>query len=122
MSSDVQHIRLRRPEKKPDPPPPARHTGILQDQLRSLQLLGALALLGQRLRLSNMGDITRRALSYILQRPAFFAVRFFLSAFCVLAEASFYKVVADKINERVGRYLFFMLLFSAGMWNASAGL
>ncbi|KAG5342034.1 hypothetical protein C0989_005714 [Termitomyces sp. Mn162] len=44
----------------------------------------------------------------------------FVSAFCVLAEASFYKVVADKINERVGRYLFFMLLFSAGMWNASA--
>ena len=46
----------------------------------------------------------------------------FLSALCVLAEASFYKVVADKINERVGRYLFFMLMFSAGMWNASAGL
>ncbi|KAG5732486.1 putative glycosyltransferase, partial [Termitomyces sp. T112] len=46
------------------------------------------------------------------KRPAFFAVRMFVSAFCVLAEASFYKVVADKINERVGRYLFFMLLFS----------
>jgi hypothetical protein len=30
--------------------------------------------------------------------------------------------VREKINERVGRYLFFMLLFSAGMWNASAGM
>ncbi|KAG6837656.1 hypothetical protein H0H93_004932 [Arthromyces matolae] len=53
------------------------------------------------------------------KRPAFFAVRLFLSVFCVLAEAKFYKTVSDKINERVGRYLFFMLLFSAGMWNAS---
>jgi len=29
--------------------------------------------------------------------------------------------VYEKINERVARYLFFMLLFNAGMWNASSG-
>ncbi|KAG6910519.1 hypothetical protein DXG01_009938 [Tephrocybe rancida] len=33
-----------------------------------------------------------------------------------------FLVVVEKINERVGRYLFFMLMFSAGMWNASSGL
>ncbi|CAL1694092.1 unnamed protein product [Somion occarium] len=53
------------------------------------------------------------------KRPAFFAVRIllaFISSFC---EATFYRAVVDKINYRVGRYLFFMLLFSSGMWSAS---
>ncbi|KAF9469842.1 glycosyltransferase family 22 protein [Collybia nuda] len=54
------------------------------------------------------------------KRPAFFAVRIFLSVICSFAEAKFYRTVLEKINERVARYLFFMLLFSAGMWNASA--
>lgn len=27
----------------------------------------------------------------------------------------------EKINFRVGRYLFFMLMFSAGMWNSATG-
>ncbi|RDB28713.1 Alpha-1,2-mannosyltransferase ALG9 [Hypsizygus marmoreus] len=53
------------------------------------------------------------------KRPAFFAVRIFLAFVSALAEAKFYRTVATKINERVGRYLFFMLLFSTGMWNAS---
>jgi len=39
----------------------------------------------------------------------------------VFAEAAFYRVVVERIHERVGRYLFFMLLFSAGMWSASTG-
>ncbi|KAK7063943.1 mannosyltransferase [Favolaschia claudopus] len=56
------------------------------------------------------------------KRAAFFAVRITLAVISVLAEAKFYRTVYEKINERVGRYLFFMLLFSAGMWNASAAL
>ncbi|KAJ7170207.1 glycosyltransferase family 22 protein [Mycena filopes] len=56
------------------------------------------------------------------KRAAFFAVRISLATVSVLAEAKFYRTVYEKINERVGRYLFFMLLFSAGMWNASAAL
>lgn len=42
-----------------------------------------------------------------------------LSTFC---EAKFYRTVVETINERVGRYLFFMLLTSAGMWSASTAL
>ncbi|KAJ8473074.1 hypothetical protein ONZ45_g16435 [Pleurotus djamor] len=54
------------------------------------------------------------------KRPAFFAVRISLAVISVLTEAKFYRTVYEKINEHVGRYLFFMLLTSAGMWNASA--
>ncbi|EIN13913.1 asparagine-linked glycosylation 9 protein isoform a [Punctularia strigosozonata HHB-11173 SS5] len=53
------------------------------------------------------------------KRPAFFATRIFLAVLSTLCEAKFYRTVVEKINLRVGRYLFFMLLFSAGMWNAS---
>ncbi|KAF8640902.1 hypothetical protein AX17_000550 [Amanita inopinata Kibby_2008] len=53
------------------------------------------------------------------KRIAFFAVRLFLAVLSTLAEVSFYRTVHEKINERVGRYLFFILFFSAGMWNAS---
>ncbi|GLB35861.1 putative mannosyltransferase [Lyophyllum shimeji] len=63
-----------------------------------------------------------RAVTFLLgaeKRPAFFTVRIFLATICAFSEAKFYRTVAEKINERVGRYLFFMLLFSAGMWNAS---
>ncbi|KAF7307149.1 Glycosyltransferase family 22 protein [Mycena indigotica] len=56
------------------------------------------------------------------KRIAFFAVRISLATVSVLAEAKFYRTVYEKINERVGRYLFFMMLSSAGMWNASAAL
>lgn len=62
-----------------------------------------------------------RVLTQATQRPAFFAVRMFLGVISVLTEARFYRTVSEKINDRVGRYLFFMLLFSAGMWNASTG-
>lgn len=58
---------------------------------------------------------------YPFQRIPFFAVRIFLAFLSTLTEAAFYRAVHQKINERVGRYLFFMLLFSAGMWNASTG-
>ncbi|KAF8167320.1 glycosyltransferase family 22 protein [Crassisporium funariophilum] len=53
------------------------------------------------------------------KRVAFFAVRIFLAAISVPVEAKLYRTIVDKINERVGRYYFFMMLFSAGMWNAS---
>ncbi|KAJ7040287.1 glycosyltransferase family 22 protein [Mycena alexandri] len=95
-----------------------------------------------RLRISNMGSLSSvchpelgvhqsstsspAKLSKLLltgdKRAAFFAVRISLATASVFAEAKFYRTVYEKINERVGRYLFFMLLFSAGMWNASAAL
>ncbi|KAH9937363.1 glycosyltransferase family 22 protein [Fomitopsis serialis] len=53
------------------------------------------------------------------KRPAFFAVRMFLAAISSACEAALYRAVVDKINYRAGRYLLFMLLFSAGMWTAS---
>lgn len=55
------------------------------------------------------------------QRPSFFAVRIILAVASVLCEANLHRAVVTKVNERVGRYLFFMLLASAGMWNASTG-
>ncbi|KAF9454158.1 glycosyltransferase family 22 protein, partial [Macrolepiota fuliginosa MF-IS2] len=53
------------------------------------------------------------------KRPAFFAVRYLLAIVSTVAECAFYRTVVSKINERVGRYLYFMMLFNAGMWNAS---
>ncbi|KAF5352424.1 hypothetical protein D9756_005928 [Leucocoprinus leucothites] len=60
--------------------------------------------------------------SLLSMRPAFFAVRWFLAGISTVAECAFYRAVASKVNDRVGRYLFFMMLLSAGMWNASTGL
>lgn len=56
-----------------------------------------------------------------LQRASFFAVRILLALASTLCEAKLYRVLVDKINVRVGRYFFFMLLFNAGMWNAAPG-
>ncbi|PCH34041.1 glycosyltransferase family 22 protein [Wolfiporia cocos MD-104 SS10] len=53
------------------------------------------------------------------KRPAFFAVRIFLAVISSLCETTLYRAVVDNINYRAGRYLFFMLLFNAGMWTAS---
>ncbi|KAL1757275.1 glycosyltransferase family 22 protein [Schizophyllum commune] len=53
------------------------------------------------------------------KRPAFFAVRAVLGLASTLIESYFYRSVYTHINERVGRYLFFMLSFNAGMWNAA---
>ncbi|KAJ7269399.1 glycosyltransferase family 22 protein [Mycena haematopus] len=176
--SDVQHIRLRRPEPAGSKPiQPARHTGILQDQLRraarrpwnpsfslAVRILLLVRVTGAMY--SNIDDCDEvfnfweplhlldhgygfqtwevspqyaiRSWAYILlhifpariskllltgdKRAAFFAVRISLATISVFAEAKFYRTVYEKINERVGRYLFFMLLSSAGMWNASAAL
>ncbi|KAI6163889.1 glycosyltransferase family 22 protein [Pisolithus thermaeus] len=56
------------------------------------------------------------------KRPAFFAVRIGLAVISTLCEAKFCRIVVEKVNERVGRYLFFMLLFNTGMWIASPAL
>ncbi|KAF7303187.1 Mannosyltransferase [Mycena kentingensis (nom. inval.)] len=180
MSSNIQHIRFRRPEPPAEPAaskPKPRHTGVLQDQVNrsarrpwspsftvAVRLLLLVRFAGAMY--SNIDDCDEvfnfweplhfldygygfqtwevspqyaiRSWAYILlhifparmarlvlsgdKRPAFFAVRISLAVVSVFAEAKLYRAVYDKINERVGRYLFFMLLFSAGMWNASAAL
>jgi len=56
-----------------------------------------------------------------LQRPAFFFVRAVLGTICTICEAKLYDTVRLKINNRVARYMLFMLVASAGMWNASTG-
>ncbi|KAI6120641.1 glycosyltransferase family 22 protein [Pisolithus croceorrhizus] len=56
------------------------------------------------------------------KRPAFFAVRIGLAVISTLCEAKFCRIVVEKVNEHVGRYLFFMLLFNTGMWIASPAL
>jgi hypothetical protein len=56
-----------------------------------------------------------------LQRPAFFLVRAILGTICTICEAKLYDTVRLKINNRVARYMLFMLVANAGMWNASTG-
>ncbi|CCL98089.1 uncharacterized protein FIBRA_00083 [Fibroporia radiculosa] len=53
------------------------------------------------------------------KRPAFFAVRILLGAISSVCESYFFRAVVEKVNYRTGRYLFFILLFNAGMWTAS---
>lgn len=55
------------------------------------------------------------------ERQQFFALRICLAAICSFAEAKFFRTVVTEVNERVGRYMFFMMLFGAGMWNAATG-
>lgn len=57
----------------------------------------------------------------VAQRLGFFAVRIALAATSTVIESKFYRAVVVKVNARVGRYLFFMLMFNAGMWSASSG-
>jgi len=53
------------------------------------------------------------------QRQEYFVLRIALGAMSSFCEAKFFRTVAETINKRVGRYLFFAMLFSAGMWSAS---
>ena len=57
----------------------------------------------------------------VLQRQQFFALRLFLGLISTLCEAKVYRAVVDTVNERVGRYMLFGMIFSAGMWSASVG-
>ncbi|OAX32858.1 glycosyltransferase family 22 protein [Rhizopogon vinicolor AM-OR11-026] len=174
MASNIQTLRLR---PKEDPKPPvtrvARHTGILQDQLRrsarkpwnpnfSTAVRILLLIRVAAAMYSNIQDCDEvfnfweplhyidhghgfqtwevtptyaiRSWAYVLlhliparlpsilrlgKRPAFFAVRITIAVLSTLCEAKLCRTVVEKVNERVGRYLFFMLLFSAGMWNAA---
>ncbi|KAI0049268.1 glycosyltransferase family 22 protein [Auriscalpium vulgare] len=56
------------------------------------------------------------------KRPAFFMVRATLALISSTCEAKFYDTVRERINNRVARYMLFMLASSAGMWNASTAL
>ncbi|EGN93107.1 glycosyltransferase family 22 protein [Serpula lacrymans var. lacrymans S7.3] len=174
MASNTQTLRLRRQDTPKSAPQPARHAGILQDQLRrsarrpwnpnfstAIRILLLVRVAGAMY--SNIQDCDEvfnfweplhyldrgygfqtwevtptyaiRSWAYILlhllparfafaighgKRPAFFAIRILLAVMSVMCEAKLHRTVVEKINERVGRYLFFMLLLSAGMWNASA--
>lgn len=44
-----------------------------------------------------------------------------LAAVCSYVEARFYRTVTEEINPHVGRYIFAILFFGAGMFNASTG-
>lgn len=52
------------------------------------------------------------------KRQQFFALRLSLGAVSSFVEARFVRAIVEAVNERVGRYVFFSLLFSAGMWSA----
>ncbi|KAG8880375.1 mannosyltransferase [Tulasnella sp. 332] len=54
------------------------------------------------------------------KRQSFFAVRVALAFICSYAEAKFYRTIVERVSDRVGRYTFFFLCFSTGMWSASA--
>ncbi|KAI9512479.1 asparagine-linked glycosylation 9 protein isoform a [Russula earlei] len=56
------------------------------------------------------------------KRPAFFLVRAVLGTICTICEAKLYDTVRLKINNRVARYMLFMLAANAGMWSASNAL
>ena len=49
-------------------------------------------------------------------------MRIFLAIISSLCEVTFYRAIVERINYRVGRYVFFMLLFNAGMWTAASGM
>lgn len=53
------------------------------------------------------------------KRQQFFALRMCLGAISSVCEAAFFRTVVEAVNERVGRYLFFAMAFSAGMFSAS---
>ncbi|WVQ74450.1 hypothetical protein IAR50_004051 [Cryptococcus sp. DSM 104548] len=65
--------------------------------------------------LAHLGPLILR----LGKRPAFFALRISLGAICSFAEAKFYRTVVEAINERVGRYMLFIMMLSAGMSFAS---
>lgn len=84
-------------------------------------LLLCLGSCSQHLRCAILFRSTKDHLT-LEQRPSFFAMRLTLGLICSLCEAQFYRSVVVHVSDRVGRYMLFMLLFSAGMWNASTGM
>jgi hypothetical protein len=57
----------------------------------------------------------------LAKRTAFFALRGAFAVISSYCEAKLYRSVAENVHLRVGRYMLFMLVFSAGMWTASTG-
>lgn len=51
----------------------------------------------------------------------FYIIRLVLAGACSFAEARFYRTITEEINPHVGRYVFAILFFGAGMFNASTG-
>lgn len=51
----------------------------------------------------------------------FYLMRLAMGAVCSYVEARFYRTVTEEINPHVGRYVYAILFFSAGMFNASTG-
>ncbi|KAH9982783.1 asparagine-linked glycosylation 9 protein isoform a [Lactifluus volemus] len=178
--SNIQTLRFRRPiekDKNEYAPKPvaARHTGILQDQLRraarppwvprfSVAVRILLIFRVTAAMYSNLQDcdevfnyweplhymykgygfqtwetspqfairswaytllwlLPSKVLFWVLhetgKRPAFFFVRAVLGTISTICEAKLYDTVRLKINNRVARYMLFMLAANAGMWNAT---
>ncbi|KAG8769419.1 mannosyltransferase [Ceratobasidium sp. 428] len=177
LAPGTETIRFRRPTNNPETPAvpkPARHTGLLQDQIRRAARAPWCPSFSVAFRIlilirvcaatwSNIQDCDEvfnfweplhyldqgrgfqtwetsptyglRSWAYVLlhllpaklptwlaswgKRPTFFGLRMIFAVVTSFCEARFYRTVVENINDRVGRYLLFMLLFSAGMWNAS---
>ncbi|KAG9102402.1 mannosyltransferase [Ceratobasidium sp. 392] len=177
LAPGTETIRFRRPTNNPETPAepkPARHTGLLQDQVRRAARAPWCPSFSVAFRIlilvrvcaatwSNIQDCDEvfnfweplhyldqghgfqtwetspayglRSWAYVLlhllpakfptwlaswgKRPTYFGLKMIFAVVTSLCEARFYRTVVENINERVGRYLLFMLLFSAGMWNAS---
>ncbi|ELU39400.1 asparagine-linked glycosylation 9 protein isoform a [Rhizoctonia solani AG-1 IA] len=170
----TEGIRLRKPTSTTETPVTARkarHTGLLQDQLRRTARAPWCPGLSTAFRMlvlvrvcaatwSNIQDFFNfweplhyldqghgfqtwetspayavRSWAYILlhlfpakfpiwlasfdKRHTFFGLRMifaFVTSFC---EARLFTTVAEHVNDRVARYMLFILMFNAGMWNAS---
>ncbi|KAI8880026.1 glycosyltransferase family 22 protein [Backusella circina FSU 941] len=66
---------------------------------------------------SLIGFISKIFVSTKLQ--TFYLIRMLLATVCSFAEARFYRTIVEEINPHVGRYVFCILFFAAGMFNAS---
>ncbi|KAI8987796.1 Alg9-like mannosyltransferase family-domain-containing protein [Mycotypha africana] len=64
-----------------------------------------------------IGAVSRVIASTKLQ--VFYLIRLFLAAICSYVEARFYRTITEEINPHVGHYVYAILFFSAGMFNAS---
>ncbi|GAA5839205.1 hypothetical protein JCM3766R1_003139 [Sporobolomyces carnicolor] len=63
---------------------------------------------------------TLKLLGFEDKRVAFFATRIMLASFCSLIEATLYRAAALHLSSHVGRYVLWISMFSAAMYNASA--
>ncbi|KAI9474064.1 MAG: Alg9-like mannosyltransferase family-domain-containing protein [Benjaminiella poitrasii] len=64
-----------------------------------------------------VGFVTKIATSTKLQ--TFYLIRLFLAGVSSYVEARFYRTISEEINVHVGHYVFAILFFAAGMFNAS---